>query len=196
MKVLSPWKRSLELLIFKTTIMNFQTMSRQRKFILISAAVGFISMFLPWLSISILGFHHSVNGMHEKGVIVFFCFIAAGVLAYIGDQKSNVDTGKWTLILAFGTLAFLLILWFYSQASDSIMGASAIGYGLYLAALASIGILVSTYVFRSPDDNLKDGFGNLKSNFTKKSDRNSTSTSVSDLDKNPFSPEDQTTTTL
>jgi len=176
--------------------MNFRTMSRQRKYVLICAAVGFISMFLPWLSISILGFQHSVNGMHEKGVIVFFCFVVTGIIAYLGDQDSNVDTSRWVLILAFGTLAFLLILWYYSQASDSIMGAAAIGVGLYLAALATIGILVSAYVFRSPDDNLKDGFGNLKSNFTKKSDRNSTSTSVRDLSKNPFSPEDQTTTTL
>ena len=31
--------------------MNFQTMNKQRKFVLIAAAVGVISMFLPWISI-------------------------------------------------------------------------------------------------------------------------------------------------
>ena len=34
--------------------MNFQTMNKQRKFVLIAAAIGVISMFLPWISISIL----------------------------------------------------------------------------------------------------------------------------------------------
>jgi hypothetical protein len=43
-----------------------------------------------------------------------------------------------------------------------------VGYGLYLAAIASIGILISAYAFRSPTDNLKDGFDSLKSSFSNK----------------------------
>ncbi len=35
--------------------MNFQTMNKQRKFILIAAAVGIIAMFLPWVKISFFG---------------------------------------------------------------------------------------------------------------------------------------------
>jgi hypothetical protein len=148
--------------------MNFQTMSKQRKFVLISAAVGFISMFLPWVSIVMFGFSQHVNGMHDKGIIVFLCFVAAGVIAYIGNQTVNLEKTMWTVTLLAGALALLFIIWFYSQATNSIMGSSVVGYGLYLAALAAIGILASAYVFRSPTDNIKDGFDSLKNDFQKR----------------------------
>jgi hypothetical protein len=142
--------------------MNFQTMSKQRKFVLISSAVGFISMFLPWISISMFGYSQSVNGMHDKGIIVFICFVAGGVIAYLGDQTKNLEKTMWTVTLLAGAIALLFIIWFYSQATGSIMGSSMIGFGIYIAALASIGILVSAYMFRSPTDNIKDGFDSLK----------------------------------
>lgn len=142
--------------------MNFQTMSKQRKFVLISSAVGFISMFLPWISISMFGYSQSVNGMHDKGIIVFICFVASGVIAYLGDQTKNLEKTMWTVTLLAGAIALLFIIWFYSQATGSIMGSSMIGFGIYIAALASIGILVSAYMFRSPTDNIKDGFDSLK----------------------------------
>ncbi|MDP4283281.1 MAG: hypothetical protein Q8891_02580 [Bacteroidota bacterium] len=142
--------------------MNFQTMSKQRKFVLISAAIGFISMFLPWVSISMFGYSQSVNGMHGKGIIVFLCFVTSGVIAYSGDQTKNLEKTMWTVALLSGAVALLFIIWFYSQANGSIMGVSMIGFGMYIAALASIGILVSTYIFKSPTDNIKDGFDSLK----------------------------------
>jgi hypothetical protein len=168
MKVAYPVKPEMYLLTFKNYVMNFQTMSKQRKFVLISAVVGFISMFLPWISISMFGFRQNVNGMHDKGIIVFLCFVVAGIIAYIGNQTVNLDKTKWTVTLIAGALALLFIIWFYSQANNTIMGPSLVGYGLYLAAIASIGILISAYAFRSPSDNLKDGFDSLKSSFSNK----------------------------
>ena len=70
--------------------MNFNLMSKQRKFLLISSAVGFVSMFLPWVSISMFGYTQSANGMHKEGVIVFLCFVVTGVIAYIHDQQKNL----------------------------------------------------------------------------------------------------------
>lgn len=142
--------------------MNFQTISKQRKFVLISSAVGFISMFLPWVSISILGYSQSVNGMHDKGIIVFICFVAAGLIAWLGDQTKNLDRTMWMAVLLAGAIAFLLTIWFYSQATSSIMGSSIVGFGVYISAIASIGILASAYLFKSPADNLKDGFNSMK----------------------------------
>ena len=142
--------------------MNFQTISKQRKFVLISSAVGFISMFLPWVSISILGYSQSVNGMHDKGIIVFICFVAAGLIAWLGDQTKNLDRTMWMVALLTGTIALLVTIWFYSQATNSILGSSIVGFGLYIAALASIGILASAYLFKLPADNLKDGFNSMK----------------------------------
>ena len=130
--------------------MNFQTMNKQRKFVLISAAVGIISMFLPWISVSVLGYSQTVNGMHDKGILVFLCFAVCGIIAYLGDQTKNLDKTMWMVTLIAGAIAFLFIIWFYFQASDSFMGASFIGFGLYISGLASLGILISAYLLRSP----------------------------------------------
>jgi hypothetical protein len=148
--------------------MNFQTMSKQRKFVLISAAVGFISMFLPWVSVSMMGYSQSVNGMHDKGIIIFLCFVASGVIAYLGDQTKNLDKTMWAVTLLAGAIALLFVIWVYSQTSNSFMGASFIGFGVYIAAIASIGILASAYMFRSPTDNLKDGFNSIKKDIENK----------------------------
>ena len=139
--------------------MNFQTMSKQRKFVLISAAVGFISMFLPW--ISVMGVS-SANGMRDKGILVFICFVACGVLAYLGDQTKNLDKSMWSITLLAGAIALLFTIWFYFQLSDTFMGVATPGFGLYIAALAAIGVLGSAYMFRSPTDNIKDGFNSIK----------------------------------
>ena len=67
--------------------MNFQTMNKQRKFILIAAVVGIIGMFLPWINV----FFFSVNGMHSWGILAFLSFIVAGAVALLGDQTKNLD---------------------------------------------------------------------------------------------------------
>jgi hypothetical protein len=148
--------------------MNFQTMNKQRKFVLIAAAVGIISMFLPWISVSMLGFSETVNGMHGKGILVFLCFAVSGIIAYLGDQTKNLDKTMWAITLIAGALALLMVIWFYFQASDSYMGASFVGFGLYISGIASLGILISAYAFRSPTDNLKDGFNTLKKDIESK----------------------------
>lgn len=145
--------------------MNFQTMSKQRKFVLISAAAGFISMFFPWVSISMFGFNQSVNGLHDKGILVFLCFVACGVIAYLGDQTKNLEKNIWAITLAAGALALLLTIWFYFQATGNFMGSSLVGFGVYIAALAAIGIIASAWLFKSPTDNIKDSFNSIRKDF-------------------------------
>jgi peptidoglycan/LPS O-acetylase OafA/YrhL len=142
--------------------MNYQTMSKQRKFVLISAAVGFISMFLPWFSIPIFGFNQSVNGMHDKGILVFVCFVVCGVIAYLGDQTKKLEKNMWAITLAAGAFALLIITWFYFQATSSFMGTSIVGLGVYLAAIAAIGIIASAWLFKSPAHNIKDSFNGIR----------------------------------
>ena len=175
--------------------MNFQTMSKQRKFVLISAAVGFISMFLPWVSISVLGYTQSVNGMHDKGILVFLCFVVSGAIAYFGDQTKNLDKTMWTVTLIAGALALLMIIWFYSQANSAFMGSSMIGFGLYIAGLAAIGVLSSAYMYRSPNDNIKDGIDSLKKDIENKMGKSANSAppppppQVPPIDEIPHRPE-------
>ncbi len=142
--------------------MNFSTINKQRKFVLISAGLGLVSMFLPWISISMFGYSQTVNGMHDKGILVFLCFAVCALIAYLGDQSKNLEKNSWMITLVAAAIALLMMLWFYSQLSDSMMGASFLGFGFYIAAIASLGVLLSAWLFRSPSDNLKDSFNSLK----------------------------------
>ncbi|MEP6584711.1 MAG: hypothetical protein ABJA90_10610 [Ginsengibacter sp.] len=148
--------------------MNFQTMSKQRKFILIASAAGIVSMFLPWVSISIFGYTQSVNGMHDIGILVFLCFIVSAALAYLGDQTKHLDKNMWAIVLVAGAIAILSIIYFYFKMSESVMGTSFVGFGLYISAIAALGVLGSAYMFRSPTDNIKDSFNDIKRNIESK----------------------------
>ncbi|MEO8412054.1 MAG: hypothetical protein ABI472_00275 [Ginsengibacter sp.] len=145
--------------------MNFQTMNKQRKFVLLASAVGVIAMFLPW--VSFLGY--TVNGMHGSGIFVFLCFVASGIVAGMGEQTKNLDSKMWAITLIAGTIALLIILYFFSEASGSgsIFGSVA-GFGMYLSGIAAIGVLLSAYLFRAATDNLKDSFNSMKKGFENK----------------------------
>ena len=147
--------------------MNIQTLNKQRKFILIAAAVGFIAMFLPWVRISFFGISNSVNGMHGSGILVFLCFIGAGVVAFLGDQTKNLDKTFWFIALVCGALASLIMVWNFIDAMGG--GMSYLSIGFYLAVLASLGVLISAYMFRNSTDSIKGGFDSLKKDIEEKS---------------------------
>jgi len=152
--------------------MNFQLMSKQRKFILIAAGIGVIAMFLPWIQISILGFNAgSVNGMHGWGIVVFLCFLAAGGITLMGDQTKNLDKTMWMAALIAGGLATLIMVIFFLRALDAI---SFFSVGFYLAIIASLGVLYAAYAFRAAGFNIKDGFDSLKSDIEKKTKADNT----------------------
>ena len=170
--------------------MNFQTMNKQRKFVLIFAVAGIISMFLPWISVSLFGYSQTQNGMHDVGILTFLSFVVIAVFAYLGDRAKNFDKTIWPVILIAGTVALLSIIWFYSKADGSIMGSSLIGFGLYVSAVSAIGVLASAYMFRSATDNLKDSFTNLKNELENKMNRPTPPTSrTSSDDNNIINPE-------
>lgn len=64
--------------------MDFQTMNKQRKLMLIFSLIGLIAMFLPWVRISFLGMGTSINGMHDMGIVIFICFLGCGLLSLAG----------------------------------------------------------------------------------------------------------------
>jgi len=143
--------------------MNFQTMNKQRKFILIAAVVGIIGMFLPWFNLFLI----SINGMHSWGVLAFFSFIGAGAVALLGDQTKNLEKTFWFIALICGALATLIIGWsLLSYISDG--GASVLSMGIYIAMLGALGTLLATYLYRSPSDSIKGGFDSLKHDIEEK----------------------------
>lgn len=127
--------------------------------VLIAAAVGIISMFLPWWSIS-LGFlgGGSVSGMHGAGILVFFCFVAAGVLAFMGDQTANLNQTAWMMVLIAGSIAALItVINFFDPPP---IGNS--GIGLYGALIAAVGVIAFAFMYRSAGQSLQSGFDSLK----------------------------------
>jgi len=147
--------------------MNFETMSKQRKMILIATAVGVIGMFLPWTSFG--GF--TASGMRGGGIIVFICFLAAGFLSFTGDQTTNLNKMNWTLTLIVGAIALLIAVINFFDAPKAI-----IGVGLYVALAASIAVLAFAYMNRSAGDSFQSGFDTLKSGFNNASQTGPTTT--------------------
>jgi hypothetical protein len=142
--------------------MNFQTMNKQRKFILIAAVVGIIAMFLPWIDLSFLG---SINGMHGGGIVVFLAFAGAGAVALLGDQTKTLEKTFWFIALACGALASLIMVINFLRALDAL---GLFGIGFYLAIIASLAVLGAAYMFRSPGDSVKGGFDSLKNDIEAK----------------------------
>ena len=141
--------------------MNFQTMSKQRKYVLIAAAAGIIGVFCPWVSI----FGFSVNGFHGVGIFIFLCLAAAGAFTLMGDQTKNLDKTFWMITLIAGGIAALIMI---INLFNAMGGLSAVSFGFYLTLLGSVGVTAAAFMFRSPEDNIKGGFDSLKKDIDSK----------------------------
>ncbi|MCP9752100.1 hypothetical protein EGI32_14120 [Ferruginibacter sp. HRS2-29] len=141
-------------------------MNKQRKFILIAAAIGVIAMFLPWVSISVMGMSFgNVNGMHGFGILVFLCFLGCAGITLVGDQTKPLDKTMWMISLIASGLAALIMIINFLRALDAI---SYFSVGFYLAIAASLAVLFATYQYRAAGFNVKDGFDSLKDDIEKK----------------------------
>lgn len=135
--------------------MDFKTMSRQRRFILLASAIGIIAMFLPWIDVLFV----NVNGMHGRGIFVFLCFVGSAIISYIGNQSQNLDKTMWMLTLILGGIASLIMIFTFFDGNAII---NVFSYGFYIAFLAVIGVVLSAWIFKTPGDNIKDGIDSLK----------------------------------
>ena len=132
-------------------------MSKPRKYVMIAAAIGVIGMFLPWFSLPFFG---SINGMHGSGIFVFLCLAACVALAFWGDQTKTLDRTFWMIVLiASGLASIWMIIWFFDLIGN---GFNYVSFGFYIAFLATLATLYCAYKYRSPSDNIKDGFDSMK----------------------------------
>ncbi|MEP6948145.1 MAG: hypothetical protein ABI863_02675 [Ginsengibacter sp.] len=153
--------------------MNFQQLNKQRKAIIIGAALGLIACFLPWFSYG-LG---SINGMNGIGVLAFILFIAAGLLALAGDQKANIPAKMWLPVLGAGIvniciIGYLIIRWESAMGGvnneeSAVFGSVGLSFGIWAAIAGAIIITYGAYRFRSADNNLKESLRSLKSDVNK-----------------------------
>jgi len=131
-------------------IMEQLNLHKQKLYALIIAAVGLISVFLPWYKLSFGGYFggvggYSVNGMHGIGIVTFLGFIAAGAVTFAMGDKTKAFDGQPKMIVAacFGGAGLFALIQFLSQTHFT-------SFGLYLSILAGIAGVVLVY-FMKPE---------------------------------------------
>ena len=123
-------------------------MEKNRLFIIISAAVAILSSFLPWASLNAGAFgSYSWNGLRGDGWFVIIFAVVAIVLACLNDVKSSLPTGFAIGVIVSGalsTIVTLIDLFGVNKYAVDFNGYGvSIGFGLILALIASIAIVVT-----------------------------------------------------
>jgi hypothetical protein len=129
--------------------MEQMNLHKQKLYAVIIAAIGLISVFLPWWKVSFGGFGgfggggYSINGLRDLGIIVFLGFIGAGVVTFAMGDKTKAFEGQVKMIVAacFGAAALFALIQFLRQTRFT-------SFGLYLAILAGIAGVVLVYVLK------------------------------------------------
>jgi hypothetical protein len=153
--------------------MDFQTMSKQRKYILIAATAGIISVFLPWGTVSNVGLVQTTNGFYTYGIVAFLGFTMAAVIALLGNQTNTLDKSMWIVSMLAGAISLLFIILFRGDlGGDLLRYANSMGvsnlvevkssFGIWIASLSGIGIIGFAWLFKNPGDNLNGAFDSLK----------------------------------
>ena len=123
-------------------------MEKNRLFIIISAAVAILSSFLPWASLNAGAFgSYSWNGLRGDGWFVIIFAVVAIVLACLNDVKSSLPKGFAIGVIVSGALSTVITLIdvfnVNKYAADFNGYGVSIGFGLILALIASIAIVVT-----------------------------------------------------
>ena len=123
-------------------------MEKNRLFIVISAAVAILGTFLPWASLNAGAFgSYSWNGLRGDGWFVIIFAVVAIVLACLNDVKSSLPKGFAIGVIVAGALSTIVTLidvfGVNKYAVDFNGYGVSIGFGLILALIASIAIVVT-----------------------------------------------------
>ena len=123
-------------------------MDKNRLFLIISAAVAILSSFLPWASLNAGAFgSYSWNGLRGDGWFVIIFAVVAIVLACLNDVKSSLPKGFAIGVIVSGalsTIVTLIDLFGVNKYAVNFNGYGvSIGFGLILALIASIAIVVT-----------------------------------------------------
>lgn len=150
--------------------MNISTMHKQRKLIMLAAAVGLIAVFLPWITVSASMFGQSIsrstNGFRGTGILAFLAFAGALAVSLIGNQATALNKSTWFGALACGAAALLGIVIFIFNSSGNMgdfgIADAGFGFGLWIALVAAVCIVGAAWLLKSPGDTLQSGFDSLK----------------------------------
>ena len=123
-------------------------MHKQRLMIVGAAALGLVSVFLPWISMSFFGMNISLSGLNLNvwgGYVFLGLAIGAAAMALTQGDKSqelDADAKKKVMGMAGGAVGFML----YFILVKLTIGAT--GIGAWLALLAAIAMLAAPFVIK------------------------------------------------
>ena len=141
-------------------------MEKNRLFILISAGVAILGSLLPWASLNAGSFgSYSVNGYQGDGWFVIIAAIVSIVLACLNNMNKAMSKGFSIGVIVSGAIATLVTLnsLFNVNKYMSNFGGYgiSIGFGLILAILASIALVVTGLLAMSGGKITKESFTEL-----------------------------------
>ena len=141
-------------------------MEKNRLYILISAGVAILGSLLPWASLNAGAFgSYSVNGYQGDGWFVIIAAIVSIVLACLNNMNKAMPKGFSIGVIVAGAIATLVTLnsLFNVNKYMSNFGGYgiSIGFGLILALLASIALVVTGLLAMSGGKITKESFTEL-----------------------------------
>lgn len=121
-------------------------MHKQRLFIVVAAAVGILSAFLPWWKVAFFGISGSITGIDNgDGWLSFaLCATAGGLAAAVGDRIKVLEGSMKKTIGGIGAGLSVFMLF---ELIRPAMGASS-SYGMILSLLAGIAIMAIPFVIK------------------------------------------------
>lgn len=132
-------------------------MHKQRIGLIISAVVGIIAAFLPFIGI----WHFTTSLFETKdgtGYLIIGSFVLCLILSLIGKQFFPLS--KWQLIgaIIFGILpGVLLLLYAISRADDDLLKIfTNFKIGFYLTLIASISVIISAIALKGEEIETED----------------------------------------
>lgn len=141
-------------------------MEKNRLYILISAGVAILGSLLPWASLNAGSFgSYSVNGYQGDGWFVIIAAVVSIVLACLNNMNKAMPKGFSIGVIVAGAIATLVTLnsLFNVNKYMSNFGGYgiSIGFGLILAILASIALVVTGLLAMSGGKITKESFTEL-----------------------------------
>jgi hypothetical protein len=122
-----------------------KNMHKQRLFIVVAGAIGVLSAFLPWATVSFMGFSTSASGIDGgDGWLSLALFGAAiGLAVANGDKNLVLEGGMKKAVAGIGAGVTALMLFELLN-----IGLSWASYGVYFSILAGAAVMAIPFVIK------------------------------------------------